>query len=61
MIKSRIQEEPLVREPEVLARFANAPLAERQELLAFREGTDRDGPFFEAIGMEKLRRRSVFI
>jgi len=37
-----------VGEPERLAGLAQEALAERQQLLAFREGADGDSPFFES-------------
>ena len=54
VVESGIQEEPLVGEPERLAGLAQHALAERQQLLAFREGADGDGPFFESNWHGKL-------
>ncbi len=48
VVERRVQEEALVGEPERLAGLAQATLAERHQLLAFRERTDGDSPFFES-------------
>ena len=48
VVERGVQEEALVGEPERLAGLAQDALAERQQLLAFREGADGDGPFFES-------------
>ena len=48
VVERGVQEEALVGEPERLAGLAQDALAEREQLLAFREGADGDSPFFES-------------
>src|ERR1700735_2025722 len=48
MIEGGVQEEALVGEPERLSGFADATLAQGDQLLAFGEGADGDRPFFES-------------
>src|SRR5829696_5094059 len=48
VVEGRIQEEAVVLELEVLLRLADAALAERDELLALREGAHSDSPFLES-------------
>ncbi len=56
VVEGGVEEEALVGEPEGLAGLRGAaPLRSRQELLAFREGADGDGPFFESNWHEDKR------
>ncbi len=48
VVERGVQEKTLVGKPERLAGLAQDALAERQQLLAFREGADGDSPFFES-------------
>src|SRR5579859_6717712 len=48
MVEGRVQEETVVVELEVLLGFADAALAESQQLLALGEGPHSHGPFFKS-------------
>jgi hypothetical protein len=47
VIECRVQEEAVVFELEMLVLLANSAFAECEELLAFRERANGDGPFLE--------------
>ena len=47
VVEGRVEEEALVLELEVLVLLADPALAQGDELLAFGEGANGDGPFFE--------------
>ena len=59
VVERGVQEEALVGEPEGLAGFADAALAQGYQLLAFGEGTDGDRPFFESNWHRKDERREA--
>jgi hypothetical protein len=48
VIERGVQKESLMSKPERLAGLANSALAKGYKLLAFRESTDGDSPFFES-------------
>jgi hypothetical protein len=48
VIERRVKEEPVVLEGKVLARLADAALAQGEQLLTFSEGAHGDGPFLES-------------
>jgi hypothetical protein len=57
VIEGGVQEEALVGEPERLAGFTDAALAESYELLTFRESANSDSPFFESNWHKKGRKK----
>ena len=57
VFECRIQEEAVMLDLEVLALFADASLAQGDELFALGEGTDGDRPFLESNWHRKGERR----